>query len=246
MNNYLIGLLPFYYTKSYRYYQGMNILGYLLGEVLPLIMFIYFFSNIELSNLIIGYIIVHILFYSFYEIGYFMNDCFNTNPVLYTSRATTTICHNIKTIIILRIPIVVLSFVMLDLYFDSYIPLVVIMLIILIVFYIHNTLLEYKYRLLTLIILGIMKPIFFLYIFNVEVTNYIFILFPLLLIKYIDYMYAKKLTTLNIREDRVFRFFLTLLWIIPILVINFKLIYIYLIIFLQINIKYIIQKCRLK
>ncbi|WP_025209004.1 hypothetical protein [Hippea sp. KM1] len=237
---YLSSLVPFFYTKFYRYYQGRKIFAYILGELIPVVMFLYLYSHIDYKK----FLLLWLFFWSIYEIGYFINDCVSVKKENISSiRVENQFCKHLNIILIFRVIVVLL--LLWNLYkIVPILKLLVISFFLMSVFYVHNKLVDYSYRFLTLVLLGVLKPMFILYFFDVDISKYIFIIFPTLIVKYLDYLFAKKISSLDIRNSRKHNFWLFTGWGFILVFIDLKMVFIFLPIYTQYNKIFIYQKVK--
>lgn len=243
---FLIYLIPFSYVRKFRYYQGIKIFSYLFGELLQQYLFCYLYFG-EIYT--VKFFLLLALFWSAYEIGYIINDCisihFETIP---TERAPEYICSKAQILIIGRFIIVIFLFFMITTIFSEFSgDLIFIYLSATIsIFTIHNLIKSYKFRLLTFIVLGLIRQGFIIGLMSAETSLYIVIVLPFLLIKLFGYLHAKQMTSEDLREDLFLRFIIYLAWgcVLP-LFIPLKFMYIYIVLFVNQNKKYLFKKIKI-
>ncbi len=230
--------IPFLYVQQFRYYQGTKVFSYIFGELSPMLFFYVLYAE---HYKLLDFFSAWLFFWTFYEIGYLINDCKSVNSeAIPTRRAPKEVCKYLHQIIAFRVFLIAVQLVLI-LWITSIDPYRLGLLTLLIagVFLIHNVITDYKMRFFTLIILGFLKPTFIFYVNSVAFETYLYILIPFLVIKYLDYLYQKDLLKYDIAGHLRLRFLFFSLWAIPVLLIGLKGLIVYLFIYLNFNKRYL-------
>ena len=235
-------IVPFYYTYEVRYFKGYKLLSFLFGECLQQLLYIYIYTTTLNFPL---YLIFFALFWSVYEIGYIVND---TWSILREQKPNNRISSRQT----FSVDIVIAAKVMLTLFLMVFIcffegqlvaqETVIMVLAISLIFQLHNTIVDAKFRLITFALLGIFRQLFIIVVFGVPIFIYAFFLVPFLTIKLFDYLFSKGFMNFNLREDLCFRFLYYLAWWIPIfLFVSLELWVVYLVMFVNQNKRYLYE-----
>jgi hypothetical protein len=225
-------LIPFSYVRNFRYYQGKKIYSYFFGELLQQYLFCYLYLC-EIEN--IKFILLLFIFWSTYEIGYITNDCISIHfENIPTNRAPKHICDNAHYLIISRLIVVVVLFYVIITFYPivSGKQIIIFITATISVFTIHNLLRSYKFRIITFIVLGLIRQGFIIGLMGAETSIYFLIVFPYILIKLFGYLHAKQIISEDFREDLFFRFVVYLFWgaVLPIFIFQ-KFMFIYFVLF---------------
>jgi hypothetical protein len=196
---------PFMYAKNVRYYQGTKILAYIFNELLPVAIIVFFYGDFDFFR----FSILWVLFWSFYEVGYFMNDTYSERKE--NKSLTRKIGLSYKDVIpptIFRLCLfsLILSCTNLFINFDV----LFITLVTMSVFFIHNVIVERKYRIITLSLLGILRFLYIPWLMGVDYNHILLFVTPVLILKILDYSNKKFNFMIDAREDKKFRILLIL------------------------------------
>lgn len=208
MNTYLEvirALVPFWYVQHYRYYRGKKIVSYILGDLAPVVLYVWFYSA-EVN--LIAFVLTWILFWTFYEIGYLLNDCWSVkNENKPSKRVPKSVEKAFPYLILVRVLFgVALGWFLVKT--ESTISFSLLLnytVLVSIVFLVHNFLKAYKGRIITLMLLGVLKPIFVPAVLSINILPLIVVMIPSLVIKLFDYATEKGLCELPLRTDSVLR-----------------------------------------
>lgn len=217
---------PFGYVQYYRYYRGLRLVSYILGDLAPIAIYVYLATS---SVNWVAFGLAWLLFWSFYEVGYLHNDVYSVkNERQATLRIPNILARFFWLIVFIRV--VWFTILAIALYYQSEMSIstsISVVGITAAVFLIHNTLSDYKNRMITLALLGLLKPMFIPLILNVTVEGVVVLFLPSLLVKVFDYASKKGLAKYPLRDDRTRRLCLMLAYVPVLLLIDAKLVLAY-------------------
>ena len=211
----LLVIIPFYYTRTFRYYQGWKLLSFVFGEFLLSALFV--FIDTSALNLT-TFIATQLLFWSVYECGYLDNDChavkIEKQPTL---RAPETIVSKFKFLIFTKLILAsVIAYVCIKNELFSAIDSISILTVILATFFIHNRIQNPAKRCITVNLLGYFRYIFVIQIFDANIFLFSFLIVPLMVTRLLGYMHTKQLIEEDLRENIDFKFSLFSTWFVMI------------------------------
>ncbi len=207
--------IPFFYVKNIRYYHGKKLLSYVLSEFLPILIYcILLGENFDFLQ----FIIVWVFFWAFYEIGYLYNDVVSekreSKPSI-RGEIDNKILVYFRLILAIRFSIC--GFLLFYIFSRSIIDvrrLIQLTVFTSVVFGLHNTLNDYRFRLTTLTMLGVLRTIYIPYILFYKIDALALIFLPSFIVKILDYFYVKHDSGWDFSHDRWPRFTLHLFWFI--------------------------------
>ena len=216
--NIINACVPFLYVKNIRYFKGIRILSYILNEFLPILIYCFLYSdNFDLFT----FVVTWFFFWSFYEIGYLFNDVvFEKHDKKPSSRGKVEndIYVYFRLILVIRICICIIVFLFI---FSNNIVdirrLISLTIAISAIFTIHNFLKDYRFKLISLIMLGVLRPIYIPYVMMANIDALILIILPSIIVKVLDYVNAKHDLQWNFSHDHWPRFMLHIAWFILLL-----------------------------
>ena len=201
--NIINACVPFLYVKNIRYYKGKQILSYVLNEFLPILIYCILFCN---DFNLVTFIVVWFFFWSFYEIGYLFNDVVSEKKEKKPSTRGTVdkyIFSNFILILVIRFSICIgiFSFILSKNIADIR-RIIFLTTITGIIFTVHNYHTDYRFRLTSLIMLGVLRKIYIPYVIFFEIDALMLIILPSIIVKVINYVYAKHDLSWNLAQDR--------------------------------------------
>lgn len=215
--------LPFWYVRYYRYYRGLRLGSYLIGDLAPIILYVWLFSGHVNWSLVL---LAWLLFWSFYEIGYLENDVKSVaRESLPSIRLPESVHRAYAFIVVVRLAqFLMLAAAMLSLdssvngwLLASYVAVTAI------TFKVHNGLKQYQGRLVTLVGLGVLKPIFVPGVLGLDVAGLVCVMVPSLIVKLFDYASKKGFADHPLRENFRARLLMHLGFVPPLALIDFRL-----------------------
>jgi len=198
--NALAAVVPFLYTQRYRYFQGWRVVSYLLGELLPVAVFVALRS--ERPDWV-AFALAWAFFWGCYEIGYLFNDCRSVRgETMPSHRAPADLCSRLTLVVALRLAYLgPLAWLLRGRGIDL-VPALSLTILIAATFALHNHLRSYESRFATLLLLGVAKPLFIPHALGLPAAELLLVLLPDLVIKLADYLHAKGLARYDLRTDR--------------------------------------------
>lgn len=198
--NALAAVPPFLYTQRYRYFQGWRVVSYLLGELLPVAVFVALRSD---RPDWVAFALAWAFFWGFYEIGYLFNDCRSVHgETMPSHRAPANLCSRLSLVVALRLAYLGPLAWLLRGRGIELVPVLSLTALIAAAFSLHNHLRSYESRFATLLVLGVAKPLFIPHALGLPATELLVVLLPDLAIKLTDYLHAKGLARYDLRTDR--------------------------------------------
>lgn len=193
-------LIPFYYVKSVRYYQGSKITSYVLNEFTPTILLVWFFGEYS----IFYFVLYWFVFWLYYEIGYFFNDCYSERKEEEKSHYNELFCSDYLWLSIIRVAVFYL-FIFCVSETDG---VAVYMTLLMLFFAFHNILIDYKLKIITLLFLGYGRFAFIPWVLGVEEIILALFFLPQVIVKLADYSNIKLNWKVPSRDDLRFRLYL--------------------------------------
>lgn len=204
-------ILPFYYTSRFRYFQGKKIISFIFGELLISALYIRFSSG-ELN--LLEFALAQAAFWSVYESGYLHNDCKSiSNELKPTERAPIEVATHYKLLIAIKLSLA--TFLLGTAFHLDYLNTsnsALILAVTLLVFFLHNTFTKYEYRFVTFNLLSFLRQVSVIWMLGVSPIAHFLMLFPFVLVKFLNYLWAKGYATEDLKENLLFKFHLYLAW----------------------------------
>jgi len=181
----------------YRYapkFEISKIIGLISMEILPYILVCFF----ESKNYIAVFL-SFILLYSFYEIGYLVNDLISVeNESVGSTKRIQFNNFNLKKFLIVRLPVVTAVFYWVYCYLAGSLLLLLLSIVSLIfVFILHNLTKSLEVRICTFLVLNSLKIIFRFQILSQSIGFYFISSVPHLIIKLIHYLNSKNILIID-------------------------------------------------
>jgi hypothetical protein len=179
----------------YRYAPRLEfakIVGFVLMEILPYIV-IALLNEISLLAVLIGFLVV----YSIYEIGYIQNDFAARKETLGRTDRTQFDKFRFGLFMLVRIPVIILCVYWAVQNTPHAVKPLIMAFAMLIIFFVHNHLIEPRSRILTFIFLNVTKISIRIVFISPMLLFYLFSAVPHLTIKVIHYLAAKRIVQVS-------------------------------------------------